>query len=234
MPTLNRATVLVTGANGGIGQHFVREALVRGATKIYAAARAPIEWNDPRIVPLALDITHADSIRRAVSVANDTTVLINNAGTNPETASLLDVSEENFRTNMETNFFGPVMLSRAFVPALTRRAGSVLINVHSIASWYAYGGAYSAAKAAMWSATNSLRLELAPRGVHVTGVHMSYVDTPMAAHASGPKLTPADLVTKVFDGVEAGQFEVVADDLTGHVKASLAGAIEALYPELLT
>ncbi|KAA9104749.1 SDR family oxidoreductase [Microbacterium rhizomatis] len=232
MPTLDEATVLVTGANGGIGRHFVHQALARGSLKVYATARSPIEWNDPRIVPLALDVTDSDSIRRVVSAASDITVLINNAGTNPETASLLEVSETNLRANMETNFFGPVLLARAFAPVLTRATGSALIDVHSIASWYAYGGAYSASKAAMWSATNSLRLELAPQGVHVIGVHMSYVDTPMAAHASGPKLTPADLVTQVYNAVEAGQFEVVADDVTGHVKASLAGPIESLYPEL--
>lgn len=232
MPKLDGATVLVTGANGGIGQQFVRQALTRGALRVYATARSAIEWDDPRIVPLALDVTDADSRRTVAATATDTSVLINNAGTNPETASLLEVSEENLRATLETNFFGPVMLARAFAPILARHPGSALIDIHSIASWYAYGGAYSASKAAMWSATNSLRLELAPHGVQVTGVHMSYVDTPMAAHASGPKMTPAGLVAKVYDAVQAGQFEVVADDLTGHVKASLAGPIEALYPEL--
>lgn len=232
MPALHHATVLVTGANGGIGSHFVRDALARGADKVYASARSPREWDDPRIVGLALDVTDAESIRRAVAAAGDTTVLINNAGVNPETARLLDVSEENLRANMETNFFGPVLLARAFAPILASRAGSALVDVHSIASWYAYGGAYSASKAAMWSATNSLRLELAPRGVHVTGVHMSYIDTPMAAHASGPKMTPTELVAKVFDGLEAGDFEVVADEQTGQVKSALAGPLEVLYPEL--
>ena len=98
--------------------------------------------------------------------------LINNAGANPPSASLLEVTEADIRANMEINFFGPVLLARAFAPVLAANPRSILVDVHSVASWYGFGGVYSAAKAALWSATNSLRLELAPRGVHVTGVHM--------------------------------------------------------------
>jgi NAD(P)-dependent dehydrogenase (short-subunit alcohol dehydrogenase family) len=142
------------------------------------------------------------------------------------------VTDADIRTNMETNFFGPVFIARAFAPILAAKHESVLVDVHSVASWYAGGGAYSASKAALWSATNSLRLELATEGVHVTGVQMGYVDTRMAAHAEGPKMLPADLVTKVYDAVEAGEYEVVADELTVQVKAALGGPVEALYPEL--
>ena len=105
--------------------------------------------------------------------------------------------------------------------------------MHSVASWYALGGAYSAAKAALWSATNSLRLELAPKGTHVVGVHVGDVDTAMAAHATGPKMQPADLVRLTFDAVEAGDYEVIADELTEGVKAALSAPVLSLYPELL-
>jgi NAD(P)-dependent dehydrogenase (short-subunit alcohol dehydrogenase family) len=232
MPTLNGAVVLVTGANGGIGSQLVQQALARGASKVYATARTPKEWGDDRIVALPLDVTDTASIDAAVAAASDTTVLINNAGATPPSASLLDVTEADIRANMETNFFGPLLLARAFAPVLTARPGSVLVDVHSVASWYAFGGAYSASKAALWAATNGLRLELAPRGVHVVGVHMGYVDTPMAAFASGPKLRPADLVAQVYDAVEAGEYEVIGDELTARVKAGLSAPIEALYPEL--
>ena len=133
---------------------------------------------------------------------------------------------------METNFFGPVFLARAFAPILAAKKGSILVDVHSVASWYAFGGIYSASKAALWSSTNSLRIELAPKGVHVTGVYMGYVDTRMAAHADGPKMLPAQLVTTVYDAVEAGDYEVLADELTAQVKAALSGPVEALYPDL--
>jgi NAD(P)-dependent dehydrogenase (short-subunit alcohol dehydrogenase family) len=232
MPTLNGSVVLVTGANGGIGTHLVQQALARGATKVYATARTPKEWDDDRIVALPLDVTDTASIEAAVAAASDTTVLINNAGVTPPSASLLDVTEADIRANMETNFFGPLLLARAFAPVLDGQPGAVLVDVHSVASWYGFGGIYSASKAALWAATNALRLELAPRGIHVVGVHMGFVDTPMAAYASGPKLEPADLVAQVYDAVEAGEYEVIGDALTARVKAGLSAPIEALYPEL--
>lgn len=234
MPSLDRAVVLVTGANGGIGTHFVHQALARGAAKVYATARTPRTWEDERIVPLALDITDPASRAAAAAAAPDVTALINNAGALPPSASLLEVTEDDIRANLETNFFGPVFLARLFAPALSEAPGSFLVNVHSVASWYGFGGAYSASKAALWSATNSLRLELAPRGVHVTGVHMGYVDTAMAAHAEGPKLTPSELVTKVYDAVEAGEYEVIGDELTAQVKAALSAPVEVLYPDVLS
>ena len=232
MPSLTGAVVLVTGANGGIGSAFVAEALARGAAKIYATARVPRSWDDDRIVPLTLDITDPDSIAAAVAAAPDVTVLVNNAGTLPPTASFIELSADDLRATMETNFVAPVLLATAFAPVLTSHPASVLIDMHSVASWYAFGGAYSASKAALWSATNSLRLELAPKGTHVVGVHVGYVDTAMAAHADGPKMLPADLVRQVFDTVEAGGYEVIADDLTASVKAALSAPVEALYPEL--
>lgn len=109
-----------------------------------------------------------------------------------------------------TRFFGPVFLARAFAPILAGKRGAVLVDVHSVASWYAFGGIYSASKATLWSATNALRIELAPMGIHVTGVHMGYVDTRMAAHADGPKMLPTQLMKTVYDAVESGEYEVLA------------------------
>src|SRR3954451_19648645 len=232
MPSINGQVVLVTGANGGIGAEFVRQSLQRGAAKVYATARTPQEWDDERIVPLALDINDVASIAAAASDADDVTMLVNNAGAIPRSASILDLSDAEFRDGMETNFFGPIAMARAFAPVLTSHEASVLVTMRSVASWYAFGGVYSASKAALWSGTNSLRLELAPRGVHVTGVHMGYVDTPMAEHAEGPKLLPGELVTTVYDAVEAGAYEVLADELTVQVKSALSGPVEALYPDL--
>lgn len=233
-PRILGQVVLVTGANGGIGTQFVQQALELGAAKVYATARKPRTWDDPRVVPLGLDINDPASRAAAVQAASDVTVVVNNAGTLPPTASMLDLTDAELREGMETNFFGPVAIARAFAPLLTAHEHSVLINVHSVASWYAFGGIYSASKAALWSATNSLRLELAPRGVQVIGVHVGYVDTAMAAGNTGPKLQPAELVRQVYDTVAAGGFEVIADDLTARVKAGLAGPIEALYPQVLT
>ena len=232
MPSLNEAVVLVTGANGGIGTHFVNDALARGASKVYATARTPRTWEDERIVPLTLDVTDPESIQAAVEAAGDVTVLINNAGASVTSSGILTHTTEEIRTNVETNFLGPLFLTRAFAPILSANDESVIIDIHSALSWYAVAGIYSATKAALWSATNSLRLELAPAGVHVVGVHVGYVDTAMAAHTSEPKTDPADLVRTVLDAVEAGEYEVLADDTSLQLKAALSGPVEALYPEL--
>ncbi len=233
MPSLDGAVVLVTGANGGIGTHFVREALARGAAKVYATARTPRAWDDERIVPLSLDVTDPDSIRAVIDAAPDVTVLINNAGIAPATPGILSHTDAEIRANIETNFLGPLFLARAFAPMLAAKgAGTAIIDVHSALSWFAVMGIYSASKAALWSATNSLRLELAPAGVHVVGVHVGWVDTPMAAHATTPKVDPAVLVSKVFDATESGEFEVLGDETSTKLKAGLSAPLEAVYPQL--
>ncbi len=235
MTSLNGAVVLVTGANGGIGSHFVHDALARGAVKVYATARTPREWDDERIVPLTLDVTDLASIQAVVEQAPDVTVLINNAGTSVSSPGILTHTDEEIRQNVETNFLGPLFLARAFAPVLSAKSGNTaIIDIHSALSWYAVAGIYSATKAALWSATNSLRLELQPAGVQVVGVHVGYVDTAMAAHATDPKLDPADLVTQVFDTLEAGGYEVLADDISVQAKAGLSASLEAVYPQLAT
>ncbi len=235
MTSLNGAVVLVTGANGGIGTHFVREALARGAKKVYATARTPRSWDDDRIVPLQLDVTDPASISAVVDAASDVTVLINNAGASPATPGILTQSDEEIRRNVETNFLGPLFLARAFAPALSARGGNTaIIDIHSALAWYAVAGVYSATKAALWSATNSLRLELLPAGVQVVGVHVGYVDTAMAASATEPKLDPAVLVTSVLDATEAGEYEVLADETSVQLKAGLSAPLDAVYPQLAT
>ena len=129
MPSLNGAVVLVTGANGGIGTNFVREALARGASKVYATARTPRSWDDERVVPLTLDVTDSASIAAVVDAAPDVTVLINNAGASVSSPSILSHSDEEIRANVATNFLGPVFLARAYAPLLANREGAAIIDV---------------------------------------------------------------------------------------------------------
>jgi NAD(P)-dependent dehydrogenase (short-subunit alcohol dehydrogenase family) len=163
--------------------------------------------------------------------AQDVTILINNAG-GFVAASFLDSPVEDIRREFETNFYGPLQLTRAFAPILEHNGGGHILTVHSVLSWLALSGSYSASKAALWSQTNSLRLALQPRGIGVTGLHVGYIDTDMAAHVDQPKSSPRDVARQAVDGIEADAHEVLADDVTRKVKAGLAADVPALYPQL--
>jgi NAD(P)-dependent dehydrogenase (short-subunit alcohol dehydrogenase family) len=233
MTDIHGSVVLVTGANGGIGTRFVEAALARGAAKVYATARTPRTWDDERVVPLTLDVTDASSIAAVVKAAPDVTILVNNAGANAPTPGILSHTDDEIRANVETNFLGPLFLARAYAPLLSaHRGGTAIVDIHSALSWYAVAGIYSATKAALWSATNSLRLELQPAGVQVVGVHVGYVDTAMAARVTEAKTDPVTLVADVLDALEAGEHEVLADETSRQVRAALSAPLEALYPQL--
>lgn len=231
MTDISGAVVLVTGANGGLGTEFVRQALELGATKVYATARTPREWDDERVVPLALDVTDEASVAAAAAQASDTTIVVNNAGIAGD-APIATGDIALIRAIIETNLFGAIHVARAFAPVLASNGGGALVDVHSLLSWLGVAGAYSASKAAFWSVTNSLRVELAPAGTHVLGLHLGYTDTPMATTVTAPKNDPADIVRVAYEGLAAGEFEVLADESTVRVKQALSAPVEALYPQL--
>jgi NAD(P)-dependent dehydrogenase (short-subunit alcohol dehydrogenase family) len=233
MTQLVNQTVLVTGANRGIGREFVRQLLDRGVTKVYAAARDPqtIVGADPRVVPLQLDVTDADSVTRAAETAQDVSVVVNNAGI-ARGVSVLDADPATLRGELETNLFGLLAVTSAFADRLAQRSG-IVINMASVASWLPTGGSYGVSKAAVWSATDSMRLELGPRGVQVVGVHVGFVDTDMVASIDATKSKPADVVRQILDGVEKGDVEILADDLTRAVRAGLHQPIETRLAQLL-
>ena len=231
MTSLNNAVVLVTGANGGLGTELVGAALDRGARRVYATARNPRQWGEERVVPLELDVTDPGSIDRALDRAGDTTILVNNAAVFPH-GDLLTAPFEDITATIETNLLGPVRLTRAFAPAL-RSANGALVNVGSVLSWLAVGKAHSVSKAGLWMATNAFRLELAPDGVQVLGVYPGPTDTPMqAGNDTAGMNKPADVAAAVFDALEAGENEVLVDEMTRKVHAALSQPVTALYPSL--
>ena len=232
MTDLTGRVALVTGANRGLGAAFVAELLERGASKVYAAARRPesVDVTDPRVVPLELDVTDAESIRRAAENATDVTVLVNNAGIGVN-QSLVSGDLADIHREFDTNFWGPVLVTRAFAPILAANGGGAIVNMHSALSWYAIGS-YSAGKAALWSASNSARVELAPQGIQVVGVHVGYVDTEMAANAEGVKVPPAQVVAEALDAVAAGDAEAIVGETAQQVKAALHQDVRVLYPQL--
>jgi len=228
MTTITDAVVLVTGANGGLGQEFVRQALARGAATVYASARTPRDWDDERVVPLVLDVTDQASVDAAARAAADVTIVVNNAGIGGS-GPLLETDVEEVERVFATNVFGALRVAKAFAPHI---AGGALVDVHSVLSWIALAGGYSASKAAFWSVTNSLRLELAPQGTQVVGAHLGYTDTGMTADLDVEKADPADVVAAVWDAVESGAHEVLADEVSRTVRAGLSAPLSALYPSL--
>ncbi|GAA1275867.1 SDR family oxidoreductase [Saccharothrix xinjiangensis] len=231
MTIINGATALVTGGSRGIGKALVEALYARGARKVYATARDPRAVTHPDAVPLALEVTDPASVAAAVREADDVTILVNNAG-GLVRASFLDSPVEDVRREFETNFYGPLNVTRAFVPIIERHGGGHLLTVASALSWAALSGSYSASKAALWSQTNSLRLDLRTRGIRVTGLHVGYVDTDMTAAVTAPKSDPRHVAELALDGVEADAFEVLADEVSRRAKAALAQEIAVQYPVL--
>jgi len=224
-------SVLVTGGNRGIGKAIVDDLLTRGVKKVYATARKPEPSTEDRVVTVPLDVTDPESIKALAAAAPDVTVLVNNAGITGA-PSLVESPEDEIRAVFETNLFGPLNVTRAFVPVIERNGGGHILNMHSVLSWISFGGAYPASKSALWGVSNGLRLELLDRGIGVTGLHVGYVDTDMTAAVTDPKSRPEDIAKQAVDGIESGAHEVIADDLSRNVKSGHSADLTALYPQL--
>ncbi|HEX6346466.1 SDR family oxidoreductase [Umezawaea sp.] len=223
-------TALVTGANRGLGRHFAEQLIKRGAT-VYAGARNPASVDLPGAVPIALDVTDPESVAAAARATSGVSILINNAGSFTG-ASLADGSLEDIRLEMDTHYFGTLLVTRAFAPQLAEHDESAVLNVLSVLSWVTRPGfsAYAAAKSAAWSLTSALRIELAGQGTGVSALHVGFLDTDMVGHVDAPKSDPAVIAALALDGVEAGEPEIVADDRSRAVQSRLSGGVAALYP----
>ncbi|OBB48354.1 SDR family oxidoreductase [Mycobacterium sp. 852002-51961_SCH5331710] len=218
-------TALVTGANRGLGRRLAADLVSRGA-KVYAGARDPATVDLPGVVAVQLDITDPESVRRAAETADDVTVLVNNAGVSTR-AGLLSGPIEDIRLEMDTHYFGTLNVVRAFVPVIEKNGGGSILNILSVLSWYhpPTSGAYSAAKAAAWAMTDALRTELAPRGIHVSALHVGYMDTDMVSYIPAEqKIDPSVVAEQAIAGLLNGDAEILADDLSRSVKAQLSTA----------
>ena len=230
---IRNSVALVTGANRGIGLAFAEALLARGARKVYAAARDSSSITLAAVQALRLDVTKPEEVAAAAGRATDVTLVINNAGIGHEGGFLAPDAEEIARRMFETNFFGMLRMSRAFAPVLKANGGGALLNVLSIVSWANSGAlaAYAASKSAAWSLTNSLRHELAAQRTQVTALHMAFVDTDLVRAINGPKTSPAEIVARALDGLEAGLDEVLADERTRLVKQGLSAANASYLPQ---
>ena len=229
---INGSIALVTGANGGIGSAFVTELLKRGAAKVYVAARNPASLatlvaTDPRLVPMTLDVTDAGQIAKAVADASDLTLLINNAGYAAFEGAISATDLGAARQEMEVNYFGPLAMTRAFAPVLARAGGGAVLNMLSMVSLVSIPAlaSYSASKAAILSATRSIRAELAAQGTLVVGVLAVQTETSMGAGLPEPRMTPQEVAV---DGIEAVQTGINDDIAAG---AQTRGAFQKFWAD---
>jgi NAD(P)-dependent dehydrogenase (short-subunit alcohol dehydrogenase family) len=216
--TIADKTILVTGANRGIGQALVTEALRRGAKRVYAGTRRPLTHPDGRVTPLVLDVTDAAQIRAAADRVGSLDVLVNNAGI----ALYDDLSDRAaLERHLAVNLFGTYGVTQAFLPMLTRSHGVIVNNLSLMAlAPVPLTPAYSISKAAAFNLTQSLRALLADRGVRVHAVLTGPTDTEMTRGLDIPKASPPSVARAIFDAVDAGEEDIFPDPLS----ASMAGS----------
>ena len=229
---IDGSVALVTGANRGLGQVYARELVRRGAAKVYGAARHPGAVTEAGVTPVALDVTDPEGVARVAEQCADVSLLVNNAGVMKASTFIDAPNLDAARLEMETNYFGTLSMCRAFAPVLAANGGGAIVNMLSITSFYTnpFNSSYGASKAAAWSLTNGIRIELAHQGTLVVAVHSGFIDTDMAAGIDTPKNSPESVAQQAFDAVEAGGIEVLADERTRTVKAELSRDHELIYP----
>jgi NAD(P)-dependent dehydrogenase (short-subunit alcohol dehydrogenase family) len=235
MVTISDSTVLITGANRGIGRALVQEALRRGAKRVYAGARNALADSDSRVTPLTLDITNATQIAASVDKVDTLDVLVNNAGL----ALYDDLSDPSaVQRHLAVNLFGTYAVIQAFLPQLVQSVGSIVNNlsVNALAPLPVIP-AYSISKAAAFSLTQSLRVILAAQGVRVHAVLTGPVDTDMTRGLDIPKASPESVAQGIFDGLENDEDEIFPDalsqSLTQTWRSGAAKVLEEQYAALL-
>jgi NAD(P)-dependent dehydrogenase (short-subunit alcohol dehydrogenase family) len=227
-------TVLITGANRGIGHALVEEALSRGAARVYAGTRRSTTHPDSRVISVALDVTDAAQIQAAAESIESLDILINNAGLGLY-ADLGDRAA--LEQHLAVNLFGTYDVTQAFLPALIRSRGAI-INVGSLAALAAVplDPTYAISKAAAFSLTQSLRASLASRGVSVYAALPGPVDTAMGPQIDIPKASPEYVAQAILTAVEKGDEDIfpdpVSDSIADGWRNGVAKALEVQFAAL--
>ena len=215
---LKDKVALVTGGNRGLGARLVSELLAAGVPKVYATSRevagvAEGVFTDPRVHVLQLEVTDAASVARAVAAAPDVSVLINNAGV-LNFGGALDGDLDGFHTDLSTNYFGVLRVTRGFLPVLVQNAPGAVVNVLTLIALAPVRpmAGYSASKAAAHSLTQALRAELKPRGINVLGAYPGGIDTDMLAGVEADKADPAVVARRIVAALTADDTIVFPDD----------------------
>jgi len=225
-------TVLITGANRGIGRALVDEALRRGAKRVYAGTRSAFHHSDTRVTPLELDVTNQSQIERAVAEVDTLDVLMNNAG-----VALYDdlIASDAIEQQLAVNLLGPLNMTRAFLPLLRRSKGAIVnsLSLAAVAALPVIPG-YSISKAAASNMTQSLRAVLAGQGVTVHAVFLGPIDTDMNRGFDIPKASTESAARGIFDGLESGDEDIFPDPASQSIaEAWRAGVAKSLEREFV-
>jgi len=220
--TIEGKTVLVTGANRGIGRALVDEVLSRGASRVYAGTRTPLSHTDGRVVPLTLDVTDRAQIRSAVEQVESLDILVSNAGVSLGGELDRAVIEQ----HLAVNLFGTLDVIQAFLPLVIDARGAV-VSVLSLAAVAAvpFDPNYSISKGASLSLLQVLRGQLAPRGVSVHAVLPGPVDTDMTRHLDLPKTSAESVAQAIVDGLERGDEEIFPDPMSAAIADGWSGGV---------
>jgi NAD(P)-dependent dehydrogenase (short-subunit alcohol dehydrogenase family) len=233
---ISGSTALVIGADGGIGTRIVEQMRQRGARKIYGGVLKASGRAD--YIEVEFDITNTAAVYELARQVSDINLVINASGfASHAPLEPLEALLRSARREFEINCLGQLSTASVLAPVIESNGGGTIVNTLSIAALVAnpIHISYAASKAAAWSVTNALRLAFFPRGVHVTGVFLGFTDTPMAAelHPSAPMNDPSDIATRILDGVEANEYEILCDQRSIDVKTKISNDIEELYlPQL--
>jgi NAD(P)-dependent dehydrogenase (short-subunit alcohol dehydrogenase family) len=225
------SVALVTGGNRGLGKALVQALLASGARKVYVGSRKLAESSDSRIHPIRLDVTSEQDVTAAVTACPDVNILINNAGVSSAVSFLTPVSLQEAHVEMETNYFGMLRVVQAFAPVLKRNGGGMIVNVLSNLSWFTSPAlaTYSATKAAAFSLTEGIRVELKSQGTRVAGVYAGFIDTDLTARIDAPKVSPDVVAANTIKGILEDQEDILADPGSGGVKVALDTDRQAFY-----
>lgn len=217
MQTLKDKVILITGANRGIGKSLVISALKKGVAKVYATSRdlnKMPNFGDDRVISLELDITNSSQITKILEETKDTQVLINNAGVLSQ-GNVLEGEISAFENDMNVNYYGTINMMRAFAAILEQNTPAKIINIVSIVAYSPLPSlaGYSASKTALYSATLSVRTELAKKGITVHAVNPGAIDTDMNKGSEWDMPAPDGIATIILDKVEAGELDIVPDEM---------------------
>ena len=232
MTRFDADVVLVTHATDALGAEFVAAFLREGATRVYAAGDTPREWADSRVVPLVFDQREAGSMNGLLSLAGDVTVVVSVPPPEPPAVPIVAVDDGALTDLFTVNALGAIHLAGAFGPVFAKNGGGVLVIVRSVQAWISVNGAYAASQAALWSVTNSLRVELAYAGIDVIGVVLGLTLRDATGDPSHPRTDARSVARMTLDAISRHEPEVLVDEYCRSVKSRLSQPLAEMYPEL--